>query len=105
MTSAVGAAVVVAVSSADPRGTDLKAEDTEEEEAVRMEEVVDAEGNTLVGAGEAADTTAATRVVEAATDGAEAGASDSIYIYIYIYIYSILKYQQAAPLESAGLPL
>ena len=70
-------AVAAAASGVDPRGLELQAEDIAEGEAVRMEEVTEAEGTTAIAAGVAADTTAATRVVEAAADGAEPAASDS----------------------------
>ena len=73
----VAAAVSAAASGVDPRGMELKVEDIAEGEAVRMEEVAEAEGTMAVAAGVAADTTAATRVVEAAADGAEPAASDS----------------------------
>ena len=69
-------AVTVAVSGVDPRGLELQAEDTAEGEAVRTEEVMVAEGTSAVAAGEAEDTTAATRVEEAAVEGAEPVASE-----------------------------
>ena len=69
-------AVTVAVSGVDPRGLELQAEDTAEGEAVRTEEVMVAEGTSAVAAGAAADTTAATRVEEAAAEGAEPVASE-----------------------------
>ena len=68
---------VAAGSGVDPRGLELQAEDTTEGEAVRTEEVMVAEGTSAVAAGAAADTTAATRVEEAAAEGAEPVASEN----------------------------
>ena len=71
-------AAAVAVIGVDPRDMALQEEDIAEGEAIRMEEVAEAEGTTAVAAGAAADTTAATRVVEVAADGAVPAASDLI---------------------------
>ena len=69
-------AAAAAASGMDLRGLELQAEDTAEGEAVRTEEVMVAEGTSAVAAGAAADTTAATRVEEAAAEGAEPVASE-----------------------------
>ena len=71
-----GGDAAVAGSGVDPRGLELQAEDTAEGEAVRTEEVMVAEGTSAVVAGVSADTTAATRVEEAAAEGAEPVASE-----------------------------
>ena len=70
-------AVAAAASGVDPRGLVLQAENTAEGEAVRMEEVMVAEGTSAVAAGVATVTTAATRAVEAAAEGAEPAATEN----------------------------
>ena len=77
VTNGGDAAVVVAaaVSGVDPRG--LQVEGTAEGEVVRLVEVMVAEGNSAAAAGAARDTTAATRVEEAAAEEAEPVASEN----------------------------
>ena len=75
VTNAGDAVVAMAASGVDPRGLVLQAENTAEGEAVRMEEVMVAEGTSAVAEGVAADSTVATRA--AAAERAEPAATEN----------------------------